>query len=122
MASVQTNGHRPIGQPDIAYAPDYNKYLKRTQHRKTTEKLADSLPQGFPKELKSDLVWQGDNIGDDFDWTYVLTDENLEEIEKALSHFKGTERHLSTSFFLTTCQHLGNRSDSSTRRLSRSQT
>jgi hypothetical protein len=91
MTLLETIRPERLAQPDIAYAPDYHKYLKRTQHRRATENLPDSLPTGFPKELKSDLVWEGDSVGNTYEWRHVLTASELEEIENALDHFKGKD-------------------------------
>lgn len=78
----------PPGQPDIEYAPDPDKFLARTQRRRETEKLEQSLPSGFPTKLESDLVWDGKDLAEKYDWNYVLTDADIEEIENALKHFK----------------------------------
>lgn len=78
----------PPGQPDISYTPDFEKYLARVQRREKHEKLNMSLPPGFPTKLESDLVWDGANIGDKYNWTYELNAEELEDIENALHHFK----------------------------------
>lgn len=78
----------PPGQPDIGYAPDFSKYQARSQKRAATEKLDQSLPEGFPSRLESDLVWDGTNIASRFDWVYELNDQEVEEIEEALKHFK----------------------------------
>ncbi len=86
QALLQTG---PPGQPDIGYAPDLAKYHARVKHRKETEKLPTTLPDGFPEQLQSDLVWEGDSIGEDYNWTYSLNAEEIEEIEQALQHFKG---------------------------------
>ncbi|KJX97446.1 hypothetical protein TI39_contig490g00005 [Zymoseptoria brevis] len=63
MGSVEV-----LTQPTIGYTPDYD--------------------QGFPAQLKSNLVWDGSDIGRKYDWTYKLNATDLEEIEAALSHFK----------------------------------
>lgn len=86
MAAVQIAG--PVGQPDIGYTPDLDKYLARVKRRLNTEKLPNSLPAGFPQQLDSDLVWTGDKIGDLYDWTYELNAAEIEDIEQALAHFK----------------------------------
>ncbi|KAF5989189.1 family oxidoreductase [Fusarium coicis] len=53
-----------------------------------TEDPTKSLPEGFPKELKGDLVWDGETLAQKYDWTYVLSAAQLEEIDRALAHFK----------------------------------
>lgn len=78
----------PPGQPDIAYHPDWNNYQARIARRLATEDLPKELPEGFPKELKGDLVWEGETLAEKYDWTYVLSEEQLAEIDAALQHFK----------------------------------
>ncbi|KAI0480757.1 TfdA family taurine catabolism dioxygenase TauD [Xylariaceae sp. FL0804] len=79
----------PPGQPDISYAPDFGKWQARASHRLETEALPKSLPEGFPAKLSGDLVWEGESIGDTYDWTYVLSEDQLAEVDRAVSHFKG---------------------------------
>jgi len=78
----------PPGQPDIGYSPDHKKYLDRTQRRRDTENLNGSLPPGFPRQLNSDLVWDGTSLASKYDWNYRLSEADLGEIEAALKHFK----------------------------------
>ncbi|KAI1055266.1 hypothetical protein LB505_009528 [Fusarium chuoi] len=52
----------PPGQPDISYHPDWDKYQARVARRTQTDDLTKSLPEGFPKELKGDLVWDGETL------------------------------------------------------------
>ncbi|KAF4970845.1 hypothetical protein FSARC_2211 [Fusarium sarcochroum] len=78
----------PVGQPDIAYGPDLDKYLARVRRRQETETLATTLPEGFPQELQSDLVWDGKDLAANYDWNYHLTEADIEEINEALNHFK----------------------------------
>lgn len=87
MASAQVLRPGPIGQPDIGYAPDLDKYLARVARRKENEKLGEELPTGFPKQLQSDLVWGGSDITDKYNYIYQLNDAEIEEIEAALTHF-----------------------------------
>jgi hypothetical protein len=79
---------RPVGQPDIAYTPDFDKYQARTNKRLATEKLDRSLPPGFPEKLKSDFVWEGQNVAEKYDWVYELNEKEKTEIEQALEYFK----------------------------------
>lgn len=78
----------PPGQPDIAYAPDYAKFKARGEQRLKTEALPTSVPEEFPDQLSGGLVWEGDKLAETYDWTYVLSDEQLAEIDVALKHFK----------------------------------
>lgn len=79
---------RTPGQPDISYAPDVAKYQERTARRLRDEVLSKELPDGFPAELKGDLVWEGETLAKTYDWTYVLSPEQLAEIAAAVKHFK----------------------------------
>lgn len=81
-------------QPDIGYTPDYDKYLARIRRRQATENLSQSLPPGFPEKLESDLVWDNTDIAKRYNWTYQLTTSDLDEIEKALQHFKSLNKPL----------------------------
>jgi len=87
MATAHVISSGPLGQPDIGYAPDLDKYLARVQRRLKEETLEKSLPDGFPKEFKSDLVWRGNDLAKTYNWTYSLNEEELEEIETALKHW-----------------------------------
>jgi hypothetical protein len=78
----------PPGQPDISYHPDWNKYQARAARRTRIEDLPKTLPEGFPKELKGDLVWEGESLAQKYDWTYVFSADELAEIDNAVTHFK----------------------------------
>ncbi|KAK3348233.1 hypothetical protein B0H65DRAFT_548022 [Neurospora tetraspora] len=93
-AAVQVSAPGPVGQPDIGYTPDHDKYLERVKRRRETEKLEQSLPPGFPQRLDSDLVWDGNNLAETYDWNYRLTEEDINEIESALRHFKSLNKPL----------------------------
>lgn len=86
-------------QPDIAYAPDFEKYQARTARRLQDAKLEKSLPPGFPKQLHSDLAWEGEGLAGRYQWTYELSGEQLSEIEDALKHFQCTCRSVSGSLW-----------------------
>lgn len=74
-------------QPDIEYTPNIDKWRSRTERRLQTENLTKDLPNGFPKKLVSDLVWEGRELEGRYDWTYELNEAELDEIENALAHF-----------------------------------
>lgn len=77
-----------LRQPDIEYAPNYDNYISRVKRRQENENLAKSLPEGFPAKLESDLVWDGRNLAETYDWNYVLTESDIAEIDQALRHFQ----------------------------------
>lgn len=78
----------PPRQPDINYAPDYDKWQARAARRVAAGGLPTRVPEGFPEQLTGDLVWEGETLADTYDWTYVLSFEQLAEIDAALAHFK----------------------------------
>ncbi|XDG04988.1 hypothetical protein ABKA04_004603 [Annulohypoxylon sp. FPYF3050] len=78
----------PPGQPDISYHPDPVKYQARREKRIKSGGLEKELPRGLPKQLSGKLVWQGDNLAESYDWTYVLEPSQLDEIDLAVKHFK----------------------------------
>lgn len=86
MASASTT--QPGVQPDISYAPDLEKYQARTERRLASEDLNSTLPDGFPRKLVSDLVWEGKELEGTFQWVYELNEAEIKEIEDALKHFK----------------------------------
>jgi hypothetical protein len=92
MAISETS--KPTGQPDIDYTPNHAKYLARTKHRLATEQLPKTLPSGFPPQLSSDLVWDNTDIASRFNWTYVLTPDDLQELDSALHHFTSLKKPL----------------------------
>ncbi|KAF1956500.1 Clavaminate synthase-like protein [Byssothecium circinans] len=94
MAIAELAKSGPPGQPDIGYKPDYDKYLARTKRRLATEQLDKTLPPGFPQKLESDLVWDNTDIGSRYDWSFKLSPADLEEVEKALKHFKSLGKPL----------------------------
>lgn len=81
---------RPV-QPDIQYAPDRVKWQARVASRIQDRDLLKALPEGLPAQFKSDLVWEGSTLANDYDWTYVLSTEQLDELDAALAHFKCRE-------------------------------
>ncbi|RAR15140.1 hypothetical protein DDE83_001578 [Stemphylium lycopersici] len=78
----------PPGQPDISYHPDWSKYKARVARRTQTENLPNNLPKGFPERVKGDLVWEGENLAQKYEWAYVLSADQQKEIDNAATHFK----------------------------------
>ncbi|EFQ25869.1 TfdA family Taurine catabolism dioxygenase TauD [Colletotrichum graminicola] len=75
-------------QPDIQYAPDYQKFQARVARRTQEPGLSKTLPEGLPAQFKNDMVWDGATLANEYDWTYVLTPDELDELDGALAHFK----------------------------------
>ena len=88
MAAAAVLRPGPLGQPDIDYAPNLEKFTARTRRRAEMEKLDKTLPPGLPSHLESPLVWEGADIASIFNWVYELSSEEVDEIEAALAYFK----------------------------------
>ncbi|KAF4963073.1 hypothetical protein FSARC_8875 [Fusarium sarcochroum] len=78
----------PPGQPDINYAPDYSNWRARVKTRLAEGNLPTEVPEGFPKQLGGDAAWDGATLAETYDWTYVLSDGQLSEVDQAVAHFK----------------------------------
>ncbi|KAH6718335.1 hypothetical protein BKA61DRAFT_513017 [Leptodontidium sp. MPI-SDFR-AT-0119] len=81
-------------QPDISYHPDFQKYLLRSERIRSQNKSVSKLPGSFPNQLKGELVWEGKDYTDESQWTLVLTDNHLQEIDAALKHFKSLNKSI----------------------------
>ena len=91
MATLTETYQTPAAQPDISYAPDPDKYALRTQRRMETEKIQlTGLPTGFPQKLVSKFVWEGQDLAEDYDFVYALSEPQVAEVESALEYFKCT--------------------------------
>ncbi len=66
----------------------------QSYHRSCFNSQSSSLPEGFPNTLATALSWNGPTLTDDCQYTYVLTDDHVLEIEAALAIFKGMQCQL----------------------------
>ncbi|KAK2462467.1 hypothetical protein APHAL10511_005437 [Amanita phalloides] len=98
LAGDQTNSAlRPAPQqPDIEYRFDEDKYKARTARRlaEDPELLNSPLPEGFPQQVESSLVWEGKDFKDEKEWVYELNAEQLKEIDDAVKHFHSLGKSL----------------------------
>ena len=97
-------------QPDISYAPDREKWSKRTAQRLSNDPtlLSTPLPEGFPRKLESPLVWEGKHWKDESQWVYDLDSAELIEIDAAVRHFNGTlARQLTLKLLMLASSRLG---------------
>ncbi|KIJ28142.1 hypothetical protein M422DRAFT_37443, partial [Sphaerobolus stellatus SS14] len=94
QANVQEYKHEK--QPDISYHPDKDKWRQRTARRlgENPSLPLTPLPQGFPEQIESSLVWEGKDWKDESEWVYNLSIDQLEEIDAAVNHFHGLGLHL----------------------------
>lgn len=83
-------------QPDITYLPDLANYKARTARRLAEEPLEKDVPEGFPAQLEGPKLWKGsDYEGKESEWVYVLTEQELKEIDDAVHDFEATEKPFS---------------------------
>ncbi|EFY88824.1 TfdA family oxidoreductase, putative [Metarhizium acridum CQMa 102] len=94
MAATTASRTGPLGQPDIAYTPNWDTYQERIKRRQETEKIDRTLPDGFPQKLESSLAWTGATVTDEYDWSYELNQSELKEIQEALDYFKSLNKPL----------------------------
>ncbi|KAF1965568.1 TfdA family taurine catabolism dioxygenase TauD [Bimuria novae-zelandiae CBS 107.79] len=85
----------PPGQPDIEYPPNYEKWQARAAKRLAAGGLQTKVPDGFPEQLEGKLVWDGKTLAESYDWTYVLNEKQLAEIDRAVAHFQALQLPLS---------------------------
>ncbi|KAJ7778639.1 hypothetical protein DFH07DRAFT_901329 [Mycena maculata] len=83
-------------QPDISYHPDEAKFRARTARRLAEDPTLPQrpLPAGFPPSTEGPIVWEGKDWTDESQWVYNLTDEHLQEIDRALVHFESLDKPL----------------------------
>ena len=86
MSSTQTQTAVQV-QPDISYHPDYEKYQLRSKRVKAQLTNNDGFPAEFPRQLTGPLVWEGSDFTEESEWTLVLNEAQLLEINEALAYF-----------------------------------
>lgn len=84
------SGSHLLKQPDIAYEPDESKYKARTACRlaKDPDLPKTILPNRFPRKVEGKIVWEGTDWSSEDQWVYQLSPAEVQEIGKALAHFK----------------------------------
>lgn len=89
--TATTNGTHPK-QPDIEYHPDEAKFRARTARRLAEDPTLPSqpLPEGYPTKVEGPIVWEGKDWTSEEQWVYQLSTSELEEIDNAVAHFKGS--------------------------------
>ncbi len=79
--------------PDIGYTPDLSKHHERASTRLRSGNLEKDVPCGWPKYLKSPLVWTGTDFENDGSYVHHLSEEEKADINDALEYFNGTASH-----------------------------
>ena len=75
----------------ISYVLNFEEYQLCAKRRQAENDLPTSLPEGFPAQLYSPLVWEGNDFPDLSTWTYTLCSEEIDEITSALKHFQSLQ-------------------------------
>jgi hypothetical protein len=77
----------------LPYYPNYDRWAAKLSSKGSID---EALPHGFPCQLNSTLVWDGQNLplgehtsSDGTECVLQLTNSQLEEIDAALRHFQG---------------------------------
>ncbi|KAF8443469.1 hypothetical protein BDZ91DRAFT_174561 [Kalaharituber pfeilii] len=77
-------------QPDIDWQPNFQKYSERVQRNKARRRNGSGqLPEGYPREISSPLVWTGAELRED-QYIFHLTEAEIMEVEKAMKDFKAS--------------------------------
>lgn len=78
----------------IGWQPNYETYLAREASRLRVGGLPTFLPDGYPREMRGDLVWSGTHDIEEVQYTLYLQGFQKAEVERALKYFKGWMRNL----------------------------
>lgn len=80
----------------LSYYPNREESAAQTSHRLQNEQIEDTLPDGFPAQLDSKMVWDRENFSlgehqsnDGTECVLVLDESQLAEIDAAVKHFQG---------------------------------
>lgn len=85
-----------IDYAHLSYYPDREESAARTSYRLQNEQIQNSLPDGFPVQLNSKMVWDRNSLSidehesnDGTDCVLALDEAQLAEIDAAVKHFEG---------------------------------
>lgn len=85
---------------EVSYYPSVQDEVKFEALSASSTNRLGSLPQGFPKALRSDLVWRGKDIEHEPKrWTLELTEHDLKSIDEAMQWFDCELHKLISSIF-----------------------
>jgi hypothetical protein len=95
-AAVDNVVPSPSGaQADIDWIPSFEKYQQRVTRRLKEATLEKQVPEGFPASVNYQMCWEGANMTPS-EYVYILSDAEIDEIEHALQHFKGTDSDIAS--------------------------
>lgn len=85
------------GYAHLSYYPNREEYTARETYRLQQEPVDHALPESFPRQLGSKMVWDGQSLSledhqssDGTKCTLLLDGSQLMEIDVALRSFQGT--------------------------------
>ncbi|KAF1986479.1 Clavaminate synthase-like protein [Aulographum hederae CBS 113979] len=77
------------GGPNIQWDPSYATYRARVNMlAKLDLPRPNQVPQGFPEMVSAPWAWDGSEYDDGDNYVLKLTEDDIEEIERALRYFK----------------------------------
>ncbi|KAK2754355.1 hypothetical protein FQN54_006999 [Arachnomyces sp. PD_36] len=85
----------------LSYYPNREEYTVRAAHRLECDPIDRALPEGFPQQLESKMVWDGESFfleehrrSDGTECVLVLDGSQLLEVDAALRSFKALKKPL----------------------------
>ncbi len=73
----------------IKYHPNLEQYLARVKTSLRAGGLEKEVPEGWPKELTSPLVWTIADFQNESKYIYILTEDEKMKLHNTLKYFKG---------------------------------
>lgn len=79
-----------VNHPDIEWLPSYDTYRARVERLAALAlERPNHVPSGWPSRINAPRNWSGSEYADSSRYVVQLTEEEIAEIDEALSHFKG---------------------------------
>jgi hypothetical protein len=89
--------------PDIQWNPSFATYQQRVSAlSKLRTDRPTSVPAGFPAKVDAPWMWDGSEFSDENEFVFHLGEEDIDEIEQALSSFKGGDTKIRSVHFQLT--------------------
>ncbi|KAK3367664.1 hypothetical protein B0H63DRAFT_442306 [Podospora didyma] len=79
-----------FASPEIEWDPSHDTYLQRVERLGAlSEALALSVPRGFPAFIQTPRAWKGSQFYNPSKHIYILSEDDLNEINSAIGKFSG---------------------------------
>ncbi|KAK3954269.1 hypothetical protein QBC32DRAFT_232702 [Pseudoneurospora amorphoporcata] len=92
MKLPQKDTTSPIVRPVIDWIPSYKVFKERVQRLAALHlNRPTTVPAGWPSKITSERVWSGSDFKSEDDYVVKLSQEDISEIESALSYFKSLD-------------------------------